>query len=357
VGPLSGGPSGYYRIHGLLVESEIPFNALAVDGEGGGWGAGPESGSADRAIPDYRVIEGDARDCPQSPPPGRILGELREQGFGYWAAETRREPPRWTLRYAGICDVTLDCGARTITVHRAPEADRGLIPVFLEGSVLAHTATAEGLLILHASAVEVEGRGLAIVGQPGAGKSTLAALLCAAGARLVADDALRVDATGAGTVCFPGALGLRLRPAAVGLRAELRGAAVEETADGRTAVLPSPPADAPLALAAVLIPELSRRAARLNVRRLGAMQGLQELLRYPRLIMWRAREPIAQLFDLTARVAAELPVYRATLPWGPPFQPRLADRLLTELEFGAAPRGSEWPQPRRSLEGDGERRG
>ena len=87
------------------------------------------------------------------------------------------------------------------------------------------------------------------------------------------------------------------------------------------------------------------------MRRLGAMQGLQELLRYPRLIMWRVHEPIAQLFDLTAGVATELPVYRATLPWGPPFQPRLADRLLTELEFGAARRGSEWQERRRSLEG------
>jgi hypothetical protein len=348
---LSGGPSRYYRIHGLLVESEIPFNALAVDGECGGRGASPESRNPDGAIPDYRIIEGHARDCPHSPPPGRILGEFREQGFGYWATETRREPPRWTLRYTGICDATLDCAAHTITLHRAPEADRGLLPVFLEGSVLAHAATAQGLLILHASAVEVEGRALAIVGPPGAGKSTLAALLCAAGARLVADDALRVDATAAGTVCFPGTLGLRLRPAAAGLKAELKGAAVKETADGRTAVRPARPADAPLELAGVLVPELSRPAARLRLRRLGAMEGLQELLSYPRLIRWRAREPIAQLFDLTAGAATELPVYRATLPWGPPFQPRLADRLLAELALGAAP-GNERPQRRSSFERD-----
>ena len=340
MGPLSGGPRGYYRIHGLVVESEIPFNALAVDGERGGRGANPEPTSPDGAIPDYRVIEGDARDCPHSPPPGRILGELREQGFGYWAAETRREPPCWTLRYTGICDVTLDCAAHTITVHRAPEADPGLIPVFLEGSVLAHAATAEGLLILHASAVEVEGRGLAIVGLPGAGKSSLAALLCAAGARLVADDALRVDATATGPVCFPGTLGLRLRPTAARLGAELEGAAVEETADGRTAVIPVRPADAPLELAAVLVPELSRQAATLDVRRLGAMDGFQELLRYPRLIMWQVREPIAQLFDLTAGLAAELPVYRATLPWGAHFRPRLAQWLLAELELGPAPGAS-----------------
>ena len=132
----------------------------------------------------------------------------------------------------------------------------------------------------------------------------------------------------------------------------LKGAAVEETADGRTAVIPARPADRPLELAAVVVPELSRQAAKLNVRRLGAMEALQELLSHPRLIMWRAREPIAQLFDLTAGVATELRVYRATLPWGPPFQPGLAEWLLAELELGAAP-GSERPQRRSSFEREG----
>ena len=85
--------------------------------------------------------------------------------FGYWAAETRRDPARWTLRYADICDVVRSIAQqKTITVHRSSEADPGLIPVFVEGSVLAHALTAEGLLVLHASAVEVDGRALAIVG-------------------------------------------------------------------------------------------------------------------------------------------------------------------------------------------------
>jgi hypothetical protein len=348
---LSGGPNIWYRIHGLLVESEIPFSAQPVDGEEAARTANPGPRTSDGAARHYQVIEGEPRECPPSPPPGRLLGELREHGFAYWSAETRREPPRWTLRYTGVCDVTLDCGAHTITVHRAPEADPGMVPVFLEGSVLAHAATAEGLLVLHASAVEVDGRALAIVGAPGAGKSTLAALLCAAGARLVADDALRVDATGNGAVCFPGTRSLRLRPAAANLATEIEGA-VEVTADGRTAVLPTRPAAAPLELAAVLVPELSQRAARLEVRRLGAMEGLQELLRYPRLTMWRAREPIAQLFELTAGVAAELPVYRATLTWDPPCQPRLAERLLAGLQLGA-PSQSGRPQQRHSLDADG----
>jgi hypothetical protein len=351
---LSAGPPRLhlYRIHGLLVESEIPLQARRVDRDGDGGGAYPEPENEAEPVPDYRVVEGEPRDCPHSPPRGRILAELRDDAFGYWAAESRRDPaPRWTLRYAGICDVTLDCERKTITVHRAPEVDPGLIPVFLGGSVLAHALTAQGLLVLHGSAVEIGGRALAIVGPSGAGKSTLAALLCAAGARLVADDALRVDATDSGAVCFPGTTGLRLRPAAASLGDGIEGAAVSETADGRTAVLPARPADTPLMLGAVLVPEPSREASKLEVRRLGAMEGLQELLRHPRLTMWRASEPIGQLFERTGEIAEAVPLYRGSVPWGPPFPSGLAEELLEGVGLGATS-GREGTQHRDAVAPD-----
>jgi hypothetical protein len=335
---LSTDPPRVYRIHGLLVESEIPLDERTLEGSADGRDADPGPGGEDPA-PDYRVIAGEPRDCPQSPPPGRVLAEIPDDGFRYWAVETRRDPGRWTLRYAGICDATLDSGSRTIMVHPASEADPGLIPIFVEGNVLAHALAADGLLALHASAVEVGGRALAIVGPSGAGKSTLAALLCAQGARLVADDVLRVDAMGSGAVCYPGTRGLRLRPAATGLRDGIEAAAIEETADGRTRVLPTDRVDTPLRLHAVLVPEPSRETRSLDVRRLGAMEGLQELLRHPRLAAWRAPEPIARLFELTGDVAAALPVYRATVPWGPPFPPGLADELLASVGFDGDQRG------------------
>jgi hypothetical protein len=328
-------PPSLYRIHGLLVESEIPLQAQRVDGDTSDRAVNLGSGSASDPVPDYRLVAREPRECPHSAPPGRILAEFRDHGFGYWVAEAR-DPRQWTLRYAGICEVTLDRRRRTIAVHRSPEADPGLIPVFLEGSVLAHALAAEGLLVLHASAVEVGGAALAIVGPSGAGKSTLAALLCAAGARLVADDALRVDATRSGAMCFPGSRRLRLRLAAASLGRMIEGASVGETADGRTAVIPARPADAPLKVRAALVPEPSREAKRLQMRRLGAMDGLQELLRHPRLTMWQASGPIAQLFEMTAEVAAQLPVYRAKVPWGPPFPPRLAEELLASAGLDAS---------------------
>jgi hypothetical protein len=325
---LSADPPRLYWIHGLLVESEIPLEARRIDSDAGG---GEASGSITERVLHYRLTVGEPRDCPPSPPPGRILAEVRDDGFESWTTESRSDPGLRTLRYARICDVTLDRGQRTITVHRSPEADPALIPIFLEGAVLAHALAAEDLLALHASAVEVGGQALAIVGQSGAGKSTLAALLCSEGAHLVADDALRVDATESGPVCFPGSGGLRLRAAASGLGDEIEGAAIELTPDGRTKVIPGRAMGGPLKLGAALVPEPSRDATRLEVRRLAPMDALQQLLRYPRLVSWQAPEPIGRLFQLTARVAAVLPVYRATVPWGPPFPPNLAEELLASV--------------------------
>jgi hypothetical protein len=331
---LSAGIANLYRIHGLLVQSEVPLLARMEETEGNGRTAKAPSRMAS-GRPDYRVFAREPRDCPHSPPPGRLLAEKEDQGFGYWVAEDERDSDRWTLRYAEICDFALDRRRRTITVHRDPQADPEMVPILLEGAVLAHALTADGLLALHASAIEVRGRALAIVGPSGAGKSTLAALLCAAGAHLVADDTLRVDASDTGAVCFPGTRGLRLRPQAASLGEMVEGASVGMTADGRTAVHPVRSVEVPLELAAVLIPMPSRAAKRLRVSRLGAMEGLQELLRYPRLTSWQASGPIAKLFELTAEVAAGLPVYRATVPWGPPFAASLAERLLAGVGLDA----------------------
>jgi hypothetical protein len=320
---LTDGTAQLYEIHGLIVESEIVLHAGVAD-----------SG----AVPDYRVRVGEPVDCPPSPPPGRLLGGFGDDGFGYWVTEDPHEPSRWTIRYAGICQAELDREARTLTVHGAVGGEPGMLPVFLEGSLLAHVLAAQGLLVLHASAVELGGEALAIVGPSGWGKSTLAALFCGAGAQLVADDALRVDVSGSRATCFPGSRRLRLRAASASLGHAIDGAAVTETVDGRTAVRPAALVDRPLALRAALIPQPSREATRLEVDRLGPTEAVQELLSYPRLARWQAPEQIGRLFGLTADVAAAVPVYRATVPWGPPFPPGLAEELFASVGFDAASR-------------------
>jgi hypothetical protein len=307
-----------YRIHGFLFESEIELDAERV-----------ERLDDDPPAPDYRLMLGAARDAPHGPPAGRLLAELRFGEFGYWVSEGHDDPRTWTIRYASVCDVSVDLERRRITMYPAPETDPGILSIFASGSVLAHAVAAEGHLVLHASAVEANGQALAIAGPSGSGKSTLAAILCGAGARLVADDALRGDAIGGRAVCFPGTRSIRLRPEAASLAEGVQGAEVRQTADGRTGLCPSDLVSAPLELRAVLVPSPSRSARVLRVEQLGAMEGLTELIRHPRLVGWLASDPIQRLFQLTADLSESVTVLRATVPWGPPFPPGLGGELLS----------------------------
>ena len=319
--------SQLYSIHGLLVESEIPLDARRIEGDGPDQhdrAAGRPSGAVD-----YRIVEGKPRDVPYRPPPGRVLGAFPV--LGYWVSQSPDAASRWTLRYTGICEATLDRKHRKIELHRSPQCEPDLLPLILGGSVLAHALMAEGRLVLQASAVEVGGRGLAIAGPPGAGKSTLAALLCAAGARLLTDDTLRVDPSAAGALCFPGTNTIRLTPSAAALGKEIPGADRRATVDGRTAVQPPATIESPVVLASVLLPSPSSEVRELEVERLRGAEALLELIRHPRLGGWRVAEPIRRLFELSAELAGSVPVFRATVPKGPPFQRGLAARLLSAV--------------------------
>lgn len=321
-----------YSIHGLVVESEIPLDARRVGRDNGEWHDDDPSGSRGAHAPDYRIVEGEPRDIPHQAPPGRILGGFPEAG--YWVTEGPSGSSLRTLRYTGMCEAILDRRRRTIEIRRARRCDSGLLPLFVQGGVLAHALMAEGRLTLHASAVERGGRALALVGPFGTGKSTLTALLCAAGARLVSDDTLRIDPSSGGAVCFPGTNRIRLAHNAKALGGEVHGADLRTTVDGRTSVLPPRVVESSVELASVLFPSPSSEARELEIELLHGSDGLVELLRCPRLAGWRATEPVVRLFELSAGVADSVAAFRATVPWGPPFQPGLAMRLLSAVGLG-----------------------
>lgn len=87
----------------------------------------------------------------------------------------------------GVARYWAEAGKRVIVQPFLPE-DAADIRVFLLGTVLAILCFQRGLLPLHASAVDIDGRVTLISGVSGAGKSTLAAALSAQGYRLLSDD-------------------------------------------------------------------------------------------------------------------------------------------------------------------------
>src|SRR5215469_13092785 len=75
---------------------------------------------------------------------------------------------------------------------------------YLLGPVLGFVLRLRGVTCLHASAVSVDGRAIALVGSPGAGKSTIAAALAQCGFSVIADDVVALVADGKNFQAQPG---------------------------------------------------------------------------------------------------------------------------------------------------------
>ena len=84
-------------------------------------------------------------------------------------------------------------GGKDVLVDRHPNADERTLRLCLLGPVAALILHQRGYLVLHASAVAVNGSGIAFVGGQGWGKSTLAAAFNGRGHGTLADDVTAIQ--------------------------------------------------------------------------------------------------------------------------------------------------------------------
>jgi hypothetical protein len=300
-----------YRLHGLLVCTEVAIDASVVS----------------EGTPDVQIRWGARRPIQDAPPAGRQLAVIEHPARSWM---TVSEGGAYTIRTSDLCDFELDPELREVTVHLRPDAREELASVLL-GGMLASLLVLRGHCVLHASAVQTEHGVVAFVGDSGAGKTTVAALCCAAGARLVSDDALRVEREDNAGWCFAGSLELRLRAQAAPLAGALGAAAQRSTVDQRIAVAPTPAGQGRLALAAIVAPLPDHGGSRIELRRQHGIEAVMELVRHPRTVGWIGTGAVQRDFEVLAGLAAVVPVYRARLPWGPPFAPDWGERLLDGL--------------------------
>lgn len=305
-----------------MVESDLPLDAAQSE-----------------AAPDWTVLRGEAHSAREAPR-GRVLSALSVPGAAYDLREDPRDPALWTLRYEGVCAFEIDRGRKSVVAYPEPGVDDEMCSLLLAGNVLAHLLSAAGELMLHASAVAVGGKALATIGTSGGGKSTLAAWLHRAGAEVVSDDALRVDIDGGAAYCHAGTRTLRLRRSSTPLAESGSSSAARQTVDGRLALRAPQPSASRFRLAAVLVPMQSREAEVPEIERLTKRDALLELLRYPRVIGWQDAEVLRVAFVRAGRLAELVPVFKATVPWGPPFPRPLAEQLLRATGIAALPEGA-----------------
>jgi hypothetical protein len=101
---------------------------------------------------------------------------------------------------------------REVVINAAPGADQSLLRLYLVGKVLATLLYQRGLLVLHGSAVEVDGQAVCFMGVSCFGKSSIAATLHRAGHKIVADDITAVDLRGSLPLALPAFPQLKLDP-------------------------------------------------------------------------------------------------------------------------------------------------
>jgi hypothetical protein len=104
---------------------------------------------------------------------------------------------------------------REIMVDLVPDANERTVRLYLLGPALAILLHQRSLLVVHASAVSVDGRVAVFAGEKGEGKSTLAAAMHSRGHPLVTDDLLPVDLSNPDRLLVqPGFPQLKLMPEA-----------------------------------------------------------------------------------------------------------------------------------------------
>jgi hypothetical protein len=145
---------------------------------------GPFSFESEIDIPELRRLSG-AADVAVSIRLGGVPEDIpAAASYGRFCRVSASE---YLLSIPGVARFYVARGTE-VRVELAANAPAADVSTFLLGSVFGALCHQNGLLPLHASAVEGKGSVTAFLGESGAGKSTLAACLQERGYRIVADD-------------------------------------------------------------------------------------------------------------------------------------------------------------------------
>jgi hypothetical protein len=216
----------------------------------------------------------------------------------------------YLLCFPDIADFILDPLGTQVQAWPASGVSHDALDLVYNNQVLPLAWSRQGRLVLHASAVEIDGRAIAFIGTSGHGKSTLAASLVMAGARFLCDDAMVLERGPRGAFVQPGQPSLRLWSDSAALVRErlAREPAVSYTSKARFAApagdrLPRGPC--PLAGAFFLG---EGKASAPQISPLTGSQALAALVRHSFMLDTEEAAQLSANFDALSKMAG-LPIY------------------------------------------------
>lgn len=183
-------------------------------------------------------------------------------------------------------------------VVEGTDGDGELLEHRIASSAICTLLSMRGDLILHAAAVEAEGRAVVICGPSLRGKSTLARALGEAGCGVLGEDGIAIELDGNAPLVHPGARGVRARA---------------RQADGRTRteLLPDPGPGEPRACPVAAIVLLGERGTAFASEPLPPARALALLT--PNLVHTGGRAAIAAAFQRLARLLGSAPAFGVSL--------------------------------------------
>lgn len=267
-------------LYGFEIESDLPLRRL-----------NPADGTRGKLA----VVQAEkSLDAPAQEPVSTLVDDAGRR----WYASYELENGCCLLELPPSGSFKVDPAAGRVVVDR-DDGDAELLEHRIASSALCVLLALRGDLVLHASAVEVDGRAVLFCGPTQRGKSTLARALGEAGYRLLGEDGIAIELGGKRPIAFPGARGVRSRRR-------------DEQGRNRTELVNDPGGGAPppCPVAAVIL--LGERGETLSVERLEAARALALLT--PNLVHSGGRGAIGAAFANLATLLGTVPAFTASLP-------------------------------------------
>ena len=131
-------------------------------------------------------------------PDGTLWTQFFRQGAGY------------LLRFPDLADFEVSADGTTAQGYPAPGVTSATVEHLYLNQGLPLALSRQGKLVLHGSAVDIGGLGVAFLGESGRGKSTLAASFATEGTRFLTDDGLLLEWVGDACMIIPSHPSIRL---------------------------------------------------------------------------------------------------------------------------------------------------
>jgi hypothetical protein len=116
------------------------------------------------------------------------------------------------LRWPGLFEFVVNASGSEVRCRKLGRTSLESFHTYLLGQVVSFALLKQGIEQLHATVVAFDGRALALTGDCGRGKSTLAAALLRRGGKLLVDDMLVLKPNGHRVLAMPGPPRLKLLP-------------------------------------------------------------------------------------------------------------------------------------------------